>query len=177
MDSTAELDVPATEAEFTALYRREYPKIARYFLRRGAGDLTPDLAAETFVVAWRQHRQWHGLPDDRRLAWLYGVARNVLANARRSGQRLDAFTSQLSDPQWALTTADHSTTSVELLAVANAFAQLPEPDRELIRLVAWEELNLAQVAQVLNCRVRTAAMRLHRARTRLRKLLEGKGTQ
>ena len=175
MQSSAELEVPATEAEFTALYRREYASIARYFLRRGAGGLTPDLAAETFIVAWRQRHQWHGLPTDRRLAWLYGVARNVLANARRSRQRSDALTDRLARPG-APTITDHSGASVQLLAVAQAFARLPEADQELLRLIAWEDLSLAQAAQVLGCRVRTATMRLHRARARLRKLLEEKDT-
>jgi RNA polymerase sigma-70 factor (ECF subfamily) len=175
MKSTAGLDAPTDEAEFTALYRREYPSIARYLLRRGAGDLTADLAAEIFVVAWRQRGVWHQLPQDQRLAWLYGVARKVLANARRSSRRAGELAGRLARLDHTQLTGDGSGATVEFVALAAAFAQLPEADQELIRLVAWEELSLAQVAAVLGCRVGTATMRLHRARTKLRRLTEGKG--
>lgn len=166
----------AREAEFTELYEREYPRIARYMLRRGAGELAPDLAAETFVVAWRQWDQCAALPQDRRLAWLYGVARKVLANAHRSQRRSVALTDRIvvADGlgRHGGVFADHSGLTVEQVTVAGAFARLPAADQELIRLTAWEGLSPAQAAEVLGCRTGTLTMRLHRARTRLRKLID-----
>lgn len=78
---------PDEEADFTRLYADEYPNIVRYLLRRGVGDAAPDLAAETFVVAWRRRGQWLPLAADSRTAWLYGVARLVWRNELRAGQR------------------------------------------------------------------------------------------
>jgi RNA polymerase sigma-70 factor, ECF subfamily len=174
VELAAGLDTPADEADFTALYKREYPRIARYMLRRGAGGLMADLVAETFVVAWRQRDQWRDLPDGQRLAWLYAVARKTLANSYRSARRANALTDRIAADRFPheQSPSDPGATTVELIALNTAFAQLPEPDQELIRLVAWDGLTTAQAAAALGCRTGTAAMRLHRARTRLRTLIE-----
>ncbi|MCZ7379446.1 RNA polymerase sigma factor [Micromonospora sp. WMMC250] len=52
-----------------------------------------------------------------------------------------------------------------------AFAALSEPDREVLRLVTWEELDLSATAQVLGCSRTAAAVRLYRARQRLARLM------
>ena len=49
---------------------------------------------------------------------------------------------------------------------------LPEQDRELLLLMAWEHLELRQAAEVLGVRPNTLAVRLHRARRRLSAALE-----
>ncbi|MHA6762220.1 RNA polymerase sigma factor [Streptacidiphilus sp. PAMC 29251] len=162
-------DVSGEESQFTGLYEREYPHIARYLLRRGVGERAADLAAETFVVAWRQREQWLALPAERHRPWLYGVARKVLANSIRSEQRAAALTDRIAADRSIAAAVDHNGLTVERLAVAEAFERLSEADQELIRLVAWEELTPAQAAEVLGCRVATLTMRLHRARTRLKK--------
>jgi RNA polymerase sigma-70 factor (ECF subfamily) len=51
--------------------------------------------------------------------------------------------------------------------VIRALAQLPDRDRELLMLVAWEGLEPAQLARVLGVSRGTANVRLHRARRRL----------
>jgi RNA polymerase sigma-70 factor (ECF subfamily) len=48
-----------------------------------------------------------------------------------------------------------------------ALANLAEPDQEVLRLVGWEELTVAEAATVLGCTRTAAAVRLHRARRRL----------
>ncbi|GAA1773384.1 hypothetical protein GCM10009734_97960 [Nonomuraea bangladeshensis] len=52
-----------------------------------------------------------------------------------------------------------------------ALRSLSEADRELLLLMSWEGLDLRQAAAVVGCSRPTAAMRLHRARRRLRYLL------
>ena len=54
---------------------------------------------------------------------------------------------------------------------ARAFRALPEQDRELLSLVAWEELDTAQLATVLGISRNAVRIRLHRARKRFAKLL------
>lgn len=160
------------EAAFTDLFRDHRDGITRYLLRRGVGERSADLAAETFAIAWRRRGQWLPLPADQRVAWLYTVARHVLANARRAEQRTSLFTERIDPEGHRAAVADHSDLTVEQLAIAAAFDQLSEGDQEVIRLVAWDGLSPAQAAQVLGCRVSTLAMRLHRARTRLRRLID-----
>ena len=55
----------------------------------------------------------------------------------------------------------------QLAGVAAAFRGLPEADRELLALVAWEGLDNGQVADVLGCSRNAVRIRLHRARARL----------
>lgn len=84
----------ASERDFAALYSETRDQILGYLLRRcGQPEDAAELLGEVYLVAWRRR---HRLPagDDARL-WLYGVARNVLANDRRGklrrnnlGQRL-----------------------------------------------------------------------------------------
>lgn len=48
----------------------------------------------------------------------------------------------------------------------DALARLSASDQEVLRLVAWEELTHAQIADVLGISVNAVAIRLHRARQR-----------
>ncbi|RPH35500.1 MAG: sigma-70 family RNA polymerase sigma factor, partial [Chloroflexi bacterium] len=57
-----------------------------------------------------------------------------------------------------------------------ALSRLSASDQELLRLVAWEELSHAEIAEVMGISVNAVAIRLHRARARFeRALLKGPG--
>ena len=61
-------------AEFAALYRTRYAAIHAYGARRGGPHAADEIAAETFLVAWRR---WDAVRAEP-LPWLFGVARNVV---------------------------------------------------------------------------------------------------
>lgn len=148
--------------DFDALYAAHRDDVWRYFRRRTASD-HEDLVTEVFLVAWRRRAD---VPAGEPLPWLYGVARRVLANHRRAGDRRDALEQRA---------AAHAETVTPDLAdavglrtdLARALAGLSEHDRELVLLVAWEGLTVTEAAAALGCRRGTAAVRLHRARRRL----------
>jgi DNA-directed RNA polymerase specialized sigma24 family protein len=71
------------EDRFEELFREHYRAVRGYALRRAPGDLAQDVVSETFLAAWRR---LDDVPDDA-LPWLYGVARRVPANQRRSADR------------------------------------------------------------------------------------------
>jgi RNA polymerase sigma-70 factor (ECF subfamily) len=52
---------------------------------------------------------------------------------------------------------------------------LSELDQEALRLVGWEELDLAAAALAMGCSRATMAVRLHRARRRLERALGSAG--
>ena len=58
-------------------------------------------------------------------------------------------------------------TGLEMADVRAALATLSGIDQEILRLIGWEELTVAEAAGVLGCSRATAAVRLHRARRRL----------
>src|SRR5258708_37629738 len=80
--------------QFSDLYQRHHEAVLRYALRGTDPETARDVAAETFLVAWRR---LDVVPADSGMAgpWLYGVARRVLANAERSRLRAERLTTRL----------------------------------------------------------------------------------
>jgi RNA polymerase sigma-70 factor, ECF subfamily len=183
------------ERRFAALYQAYYRPILAYAVRRvEAAEDAADVVADVFTIAWRRIDELPDGPADR--LWLYGVAQRVVAGRRRSARRLgrlvarlraDSSTRPLSQPgpgqpgpgqpgpgqpgpgqpgpgQPGLGDA----MSDRVLA---ALSRLSDREREALQLVLWEELSHADAAQVLGCSANAVAIRVHRAKTRLRREL------
>ncbi len=146
------------------LFQAHERRVLAYALRRTSSPAdAEDAAAETFTIAWRKIDQ---VPDDA-LPWLLGVARRVIANQRRGGQRRAWLFHKLgrhAAPASVSTPADDPEEGPALAALA----RLRPDDQELLRLVAWEELDQRGIAQVLGISANAVAIRLHRARKRFR---------
>jgi RNA polymerase sigma factor (sigma-70 family) len=161
----------ADEERFRRLFDDAYRPLLAYALRRteGLAD-AEDVVAETMLVAWRRHVELPGGEDT--IPWLYGVARRVLANQRRTRSRrrrlerlLQPLTRSTSDPD----------TPVPIDAVIAAMQRLSTADQEVLRLAAWEGLTHTEIAVSLGCSENAAALRLHRARAKLRQELLKEG--
>jgi RNA polymerase sigma factor (sigma-70 family) len=145
-----------SERRFDEIYQRHREDVTLYVRRRAAADAVEDIVAETFLVCWRKLADVPREP----LPWLYAVARKTLANHHRALARRDAVA--------AAPRAEDVFLPIEHDDVlANAFARLGEPDREVLRLVAWEQLSLREAARALGCSQAACRVRLHRARRRL----------
>ncbi len=152
-------------ARFRAVYDTNYHRVLGYALRRTASrEDAEDVVAETFLTAWRRLEEVPRGSGAR--PWLYGVARNALANQHRGERRRGRLSGRLhAEPTLA---AWHwADTNDGLASVAAAFARLREDDRELLALAVWEELDPGEIATVLGCSRNAARIRLHRARRRL----------
>ncbi|HEX6500261.1 MAG TPA: sigma-70 family RNA polymerase sigma factor [Micromonosporaceae bacterium] len=149
---------------FSRIYVAEYPHIVKYGQRRLAdAEASAELAQEVFVVAWRRR---HEVPDHS-LPWLYGVARRLLANQWRA-RRTAPDVQPLADADvMSGVGSPGSDATVGVTDVRAALSTLSDLDQEILRLVGWEELTVAETAQVLGCTRTAAAVRLHRARKRL----------
>lgn len=158
------------QARFEAFYRQHYEHLLAYALRRSGPQEAEDIVAEAFLTAWRRFRE---LPDDS-LPWLYSVARRILGNHLRSGRRRQILSVHLQRQRRQVgisasdDPAEHMADRAEIFA---AFAQLSAMDREVLSLVAWEELSHERAATAMNCSPATFAVRLHRARRRLARAL------
>ena len=150
---------------FEALYRACYEDLLRYALRRSERPETAaDVVADTFLVAWQRIDD---IPMAHARPWLFGVARNVIANHHRSSRRNVDLAARLRRELGQVTVVEtefpgHLTT---------AFQALPEADQELLRLVAWEGLTADDLALALGCSVNAARIRLHRARKKFAEAL------
>ena len=147
------------QARFRALYAQAYAPLRRWAHHRGiTGADSDDVVAEVFTIAWRRIDD---IPADAAVPWLFGVARNVVRNHRRGLRR--RATLQLVAPVPS-SAPDEPADTVLLRA---ALAELSDGDREVLALVAWDGLDVAELPVALGCSAGAARVRLHRARTRL----------
>jgi len=150
---------------FERLFRDQYDAVLRFALARAEPELAEDAAAETFAAAWQNIRR---LPDPPQ-AWLLHVARRKVADQYRVRSRRDRLASRLtSEPD----EADPAEQVSDGDQIRTAFARLRPGDQELLRLIAWDDLSPDEAAQVLGCSKAGFAVRLHRARRRLRAALD-----
>ena len=155
-------------ARFSSVYRATYPEVLRYAKRRSPHP--EDVAAETFTTAWRRVDDLPVEMDDAR-AWLFGIARNTILNARRSSHRRTALAIRLdAHPQPAL--VDEGDLAVVLIDLVRAWDQLGVDDQECLALTVLDGLDAAHAAQVLGINAAAYRNRLSRARARLRAHLE-----
>jgi RNA polymerase sigma-70 factor (ECF subfamily) len=161
-----------TEERFNALYRVHYRAVLSYASRRTDHDTARDVVAETFLIAWRR---LDSVPADSGQAepWLYGVARRVLANAERSQRRMHRLAARAIQDIADEAMADPALVVSERHRVLQAMHRMPEAEREAVRLIGWEGLDLAGAALAMGCSRSAMAMRLHRARRRLESELGG----
>lgn len=140
-----------------------YGRVRAYAARRVGADAADEVAAETFTIAWRR---FEAIPAEP-LPWLYGVARNVVAR-HLTGEARQAATRDALERE-RMVGADAPGADDE--ALWEAWQRLGEGDREVLALIAWEELSVAEASRVLGCPAPAFSVRLHRARRRLERLL------
>jgi RNA polymerase sigma-70 factor (ECF subfamily) len=157
------------DEQFECLYEEHFQRVGAYLLSRADRTLAQDALARTFEVAWRRIDD---IPQDA-LPWLFGVARKVLADLRRSQGRGDAIFERMSSALAGnQASPDHAEATVERLIALNALRSLPSLDREALLLVAWDGLTEQQAARSLKCSRGAFALRLYRARRRLNNLMQ-----
>ncbi len=155
------------EPWFDVIVERHRPMILAYCLRRADPPDAHDATADVFAVAWRRRDD---LPrGDETLAWLYGVARRVLAGQRRGAGRFHRLAQRAAERRPVPPPGPEEVVvqSAEHEQVRRALGHLKPADREVLRLAAWEGLNHAQIAQVLDCSTEAVHKRVSRAKVRL----------
>jgi RNA polymerase sigma factor (sigma-70 family) len=168
------MEVPVRESPDEDKFRSAYEAHARallgYALRRTATPAdAADVIAETMLTTWRRIDV---VPDEpETILWLYGVARNVIANGDRTQRRqrrlAEKLRSQLDDEL-----NDPPVANPALAAqVTAAMKSLTPIEHEVLTLTATEQLTPAEIAVVLDMKQNTVRTHLHRARRKLRSAL------
>jgi RNA polymerase sigma factor (sigma-70 family) len=152
---------------FERLVRETRDDLLAYALRRSAGpEDAADVLSETYLIAWRKLEKIP--PGEQARLWLFGVARNVIRQGVDRRRSRDALVERLARELRAATNVEpaleHDRANRALQA---ALATLPERDREILTLTAWEGLTPQEVAAVLGIPANVVRVRLHRARARL----------
>jgi RNA polymerase sigma-70 factor (ECF subfamily) len=145
------------------------PRLRRY-ARALVGDryAADDLVQDTLERAINKYHLWRPGSDLR--AWLFAIMHNVYVNQLRS---------RAARPEAALDDEDslpQPTGGVDRLEIRDlqaALAALSAEQREVVLLVALEQLSYAEASSALGIPIGTVMSRLFRARERLRALMDG----
>lgn len=135
---------------------------------RAAAD---DLVQDTLERAWSRIAQWRPGSDLR--AWLFGIMHNLRVDQLRRG---GLATTSLDDEDEAADVPVRPTQTdlLEVMDLESALRQLPDEQREILLLVALEEMSYTDIAALLGIPIGTVMSRLSRGRERLRVVMDGR---
>lgn len=160
---------------FASIFDRHFVAIRDYLRRRIHGALADELAAETFVIAFRRRAAYDLAYTDSR-PWLFGIAVNLLRRYRRQETReLRAYARTALDPLRASADGGVPQQSEDLSVgadLAQALVSLSLKDREVLFLFAVADLSYEEISRALKIPVGTVRSRLSRARQQVRELLD-----
>ncbi|MGE0874373.1 MAG: RNA polymerase sigma factor [Burkholderiales bacterium] len=142
-------------------------------LRRYARALTgerisaDDLVQDTLERAWRKMHLFRTGTDLR--AWLFTVMHNVYVNQVRTGRLAVVDGEDLAEIPERAGEAD----GLAMRDLDRAIACLPDEQREVLLLVALEDMTYDEAARALDVPIGTVMSRLSRAREKLRAMMQG----
>jgi RNA polymerase sigma factor (sigma-70 family) len=146
------------------------PRLRRY-ARALIGDRTgaDDLVQDTMERGWKKLSSWQRGSDMR--AWLFGIMHNLhIDQVRRPQISTEVLDDDTPLPLLRATQTD----GLEMRDLQSALATLPAEQREILLLVALEEMSYEEVAATLGLPIGTVMSRLSRARQKLRAHMEGR---
>lgn len=158
------------EARFERLFHETRADLLAYALRRvKRPEDAADVLSETFLTAWRKLDSVP--PGEQARLWLFGVARNVLRRGVSRDSALNAAVERLACELRVAAVSLPPVEAPQLPRLRAALESLPEAQREVLLLTAWEGLSPREIAAVTRVPVNLVRVRLHRARARLKREL------
>jgi RNA polymerase sigma factor (sigma-70 family) len=153
-----------------ALFRRHFQAVTRFFRNKFSAGID-DLVQQTFVALLEGRERLTSGANFRR--YLFGIAHNVMRVHLRALATQRAFDPTSSaivdlDPS-ACSMVGHSQEQRLLLL---ALRRIPIEAQTILELVYWEQLNAAEIAEILGVPHSTMRSRIQRARQLLRDAIE-----
>jgi RNA polymerase sigma-70 factor (ECF subfamily) len=149
---------------FRALYERHADRVYRFALSlvRNA-HLAEEVLQETMVAVWKSAERFRGA--SKVTTWILGIAKNQAHSLLRREQR------GTRTPELPTMSPDPSAIAEMTVKVQDALGTLPPQQREVLHLVFFEEMTLAEAAEVLGIPEGTVKSRMFNARKALAKEL------
>lgn len=189
-----------TEQQFLELYDANVGKIYRYvFFRVGSEEQAQDLTSEVFLRSWQYFNGLrttdYGLPPNpvvfdkvsgggrwtvagRRIknprAFFYQVARNLITDFYRQKNRLPIRLEEIADrpiADKADSPSDLAAVSLDMDSVRKALLRLNDDYREVIIWRYLDELDIKEIAEILDKREGAVRTLLSRALASLKEVL------
>lgn len=147
------------------------PNLRRYALGlTGNREAADDLVQDTMERAWTRIALWQRRGDLR--AWIFSILHNLFVDRVRSQRR--SLVDSMGDEEQAIPVRATQGDMLEVRDLDRALLLLPLEQREVLLLVAVEQMSYELVASTLSIPIGTVMSRLSRGRERLRSLLEGR---
>lgn len=154
------------EAAVKAVYDRFGGPIYALSLRiLNDRDLAADATQMTFLKAWRAASTYD--PDRSLAPWLYAIARRTAIDIYRKRSRAVP-----SDDVDVVALPPGLETAWEVFEVRTALDQLPDDERNVVRMSHFDGLTHVEIAEQLGIPVGTVKSRSHRAHKRLVEMLQ-----
>src|SRR5258706_8247708 len=143
------------------------PNLRRYARALvGDRDGADDLVQDTLERAVRKFHLWR--PGDLR-AWLFSIMHNVFVNQLKARK----IAPEVEIDENALAAPIPTVTSVDVIDLQRALLCLAPEQREVVLLVALEDMTYADVSRSLGIPIGTVMSRLSRGREKLRRMMNG----
>jgi RNA polymerase sigma-70 factor (ECF subfamily) len=162
---------------FEEIFERHYTSVLRFAAGRLGRDVAGDVAAETFVRAFDRRARFR-TDRDSALPWLFGIAVNVMRERRRkAGRRFGAYQRAASlaageETRFEAEAAERVDAASRSEDLAWALSELSDEEYQVIMLLAVAEFSYPDISEYLGVPIGTVRSRIHRARRKLRELLE-----
>lgn len=152
-------------ARFGQVFERHHGAVWAYLARLCGPEAADELAGEVFVAAFARRHHYDPMKGELR-PWLFGIATNLVRRHGRDEERRLRALGRIATDGAAGEPALPASPEV-----GAALVVLEPGDRDVVLLIAWEDLSYDQVAAALDIPVGTVRSRLHRARRLLREQL------
>lgn len=164
---------------FADLYEKYSPKIYRFiYYRLNDKEEADDITQEVFLRAWGNIKKYK-IKKFPFSAWLYRITKNALIDYWRAGKKQISLENELNEFSYSAQLANEPQDlnsaiddEFNLNKIKTAFNFLPDSQKETIVLRFINDLEIEEVAKILNKSISTARVIQHRAIKNLRKILE-----
>lgn len=158
-------------AAATELYRRYLCHIYRYVRSQTPSDqVAEDLTAHVFFMAFSRAHTFRSEGAYR--AWLFRIARNCISSWRRDSGRWVVLEELPDEIDESPSPASRVISLEEKSFIWKTVAKLPPTQREVVVLHYLQDLPIKEVARITRKTTGAIRVQLHRARTKLRGILE-----
>lgn len=153
-------------------YKGMVLQVCKGFLQTNP-EAANDLMQEVFVNTWLALPKFRG--EAQYKTWIYRITVNTCLQYLRKQKSRTVLTTEMIPDQLAETIADEGTTR-DYNHLYKAIGQLESIDRLIIMMVL-DELSYPEISTVMGITEATLRVKVHRIKQRLKKILDGQGTE
>ena len=162
---------------FEVIFERHYQAVFRFAAGRNGFEDAGDIASDTFVRAFDRRDRFR-TDRESALPWLFGIAANVARERNRKRirrQRMlrrSAGLAGTDDSRFEADAAERVDAMSQRRDLTSALESLSEDEYQVLMLLAVADFSYSDIAEALDIPIGTVRSRIHRARNKMRELLE-----